>query len=96
MKKLIDNSSQKRFEYPLHGYTAFVEYIINKQGLIFLTHTEVPKDLRGQGVAFDMIEEVFQEVSNRELKIVPLCPTVATFMRRFPDWKKLLANGYNV
>ena len=92
MKKLTETHLKKALNIRLDRYTAFVEYIINQKGLIFPTHTE----LQGQGIAFDTIEQIFQEVSNRKLKIVPLCPTVATFMRRFPDWRKLLANGYNV
>lgn len=47
MPELTDNPDQKRFEYNIDGQTAFIEYIINKNGLIFLTHNEVPKKLRG-------------------------------------------------
>lgn len=96
MPELTDNPDQKRFEYKVDGQTAFIEYIINKNGLIFLTHTEVPKKLRGQGIAFEMIGEALTEVKNRDLKLVPLCPTVAEYIRRNPNLKDMLAPGYSV
>lgn len=96
MPNITDNPDQKRFEHSVEDQVAFVEYILNKQGLIFLTHTEVPKKMRGQGIAFDMIGEVLAEVKERNLKLVPLCPTVAEYLRRNTKWKKLLAPGYSV
>lgn len=96
MPKITDNPDKKQFEYSVEGETAVVEYIITGQQRIFLTHTEVPKKLRGQGIVFEMIEEVLKEVKLRGLELVPLCPTVATYLRRNPDWQKMLADGYNV
>lgn len=96
MAVIVDNTSRKRFEYSLGESTAFTEYIITTKGTIFLTHTEVPKKARGKGIAFEMIEEILKEVKNRELNLVPLCPMVATFIRRNPKWKTLLADGYSV
>lgn len=80
----------------MEDQVTFVEYIINKQGIIFLTHTEVPQKLQGQGIAFDMISEVLAEVEERNLQLVPLCPTVAEYIRRNAQWKRLLAPGYSV
>ncbi len=96
MADITDNPDKKRFEYNIDGQTAIVEYIIVGQKRIFLTHTEVPKKLQGQGIAFDMIGQVLTEVENRGLELVPLCPTVATYLRRNPEWQKLLAKGFNV
>lgn len=96
MPELIDNPDEKRFEYDIEGHTAIIEYITNKNGLIFLTHTEVPKALRGQGIAFEMISSALTEVKNRNLKLVPLCPTVAEYLRRYPNLKDMLAPGYSV
>ena len=47
--KLIDNTKENRFEFQVDGHVAFIEYLIGKQN-IFLTHTEVPKELAGKGI----------------------------------------------
>lgn len=91
-----DNTERKQFEYNVDGHTAWVEYILNSSGMIFLTNTEVPKPIRGRGLSFQMIGQVLQIVEERGLKLVPLCPTVAEFIRRNPEWKRLLAENFNV
>lgn len=91
-----DNPDRKRFESEVEGHTAIIEYILTSKGMIFLTHTEVPKPIEGQGIAFAMIGKVLEIIQNRELKLAPLCPIVAEYIRRNPEWKKLLAENFNV
>lgn len=87
-----DNKERKRFELQIGGIIAFVDYIINKKGEIFLTHTEVPQEAEGRGLAKQLLEQVFKESEKRELKIVPICPFVKVFLHRNPAWKRLLAD----
>ncbi|MDZ7773389.1 MAG: GNAT family N-acetyltransferase [Balneolaceae bacterium] len=94
--RVRDNSDRKRFELDLGQKTAYVDYIINAKGVIYLTHTEVPSAWEGQGVASDMVHQVLQEVDRRGLRLVPLCPYVASYLRRHAEWKRLLAEGFNV
>ncbi|MCG2587672.1 GNAT family N-acetyltransferase [Rhodohalobacter sulfatireducens] len=87
-----DNKEKKRFELQVGEITAFVDYIINKKGNIYLTHTEVPKEAEGQGYAKELLENVFREIEKRELELVPICPFVKAYLHRKPEWKKLLAD----
>lgn len=91
-KVFRDNEDQKRFELQDGDITAFVDYIINKKGTIYLTHTEVPKEAEGQGYAKELLENVFQEIEKREYELVPICPFVKLYLHRNPDWKKLVAD----
>ncbi len=91
-KAFRDNKEKKRFELQIGEITAFVDYIINNKGTIYLTHTEVPKEAEGQGFAKELLENVFQEIEKRELELVPICPFVKTYLHRKPEWKKLLAD----
>ena len=90
LPELTDNSERNRFELQTDGKTAFIDYIINKKGVIFLTHTEVPVGLEGKGIASGMVLQVLKIVEERELKLVPICPFVTSFVMRHPEWKKLL------
>lgn len=90
--KFIDNEEKKRFELDVGKIIAFVDYIINKKSTIYLTHTEVPKEAKGQGLAGKLLDHVFHEIDKRELELVPICPFVKVYLQRNPEWKKLLAD----
>jgi len=93
--EIVDNELARQFETRVDGHLAKVEYMMGADR-IFLTHTEVPSALEGKGIASALVERVLQIVDERKLKMVPLCPYVATYLRRHPEWKRLLAHGINV
>ncbi len=95
MLQITDNLGKKRFEATVDNQLVIVEYNVGPTK-IFLTHTEVPKELEGKGIASALVEEVLQEIEARQLKVAPLCPFVATYLIKHPEWKKLLADGYQV
>lgn len=87
--QLIDNKERKRYQYQLEEGIALIEYI-KTENKIYLTHTEVPKKYSGQGIASALAEDVLREVEKTGLKLVPLCPYIATYLKRHPEWKRLL------
>lgn len=93
--KLIDNTEAKQYEYHIDGVIAKIEYIKAKDK-IYLTHTEVPKELEGKGVASSLVKQVLEDVETKGLTLIPMCPFVATYIKRHPDWKKLVLKGINI
>lgn len=94
--KTINNEEKNRFELWVDGHLGRIEYILNKTGLIFLTHTEVAHELEGKGVASKMVKDVLEYIEDHNLKLVPLCPYVAGYLKRHPEYQSLLAKGYHV
>lgn len=92
---LIENAAAKRYEFQIDHHLAFVEYI-KTTDKIFLTHTEVPKELEGQGIGSSLIKKVLAEVERLQLILIPLCPFVAMYIKKHPDWKKLVLKGINI
>ncbi len=92
---LINNKERKRYELQVEGKTAFIEYLL-AQGKIYLTHTEVPTSLEGKGIGSQMVRGVLEEIRKTDLKLMPLCPFVAAYLKRHPEWKSLLAPGVNI
>ena len=92
---ISENREKKRFETEVEGKLALIEYI-RAQNKVYLTHTEVPKELEGKGVASSMVKQVLQQIKDEGLELVPLCPFVAAYLKRHPEWKEILAKGYNV
>ncbi|HEY8388825.1 MAG TPA: GNAT family N-acetyltransferase [Parasegetibacter sp.] len=90
-----DNTIANQFEMRVDGNLARLEYTIAGDR-IFLTHTEVARALEGKGVAAVLVEKVLQLVEERKLKLVPTCPYVVSYLRKHPDWKRLLAHGIRV
>ncbi|HLA55849.1 MAG TPA: GNAT family N-acetyltransferase [Flavobacterium sp.] len=90
------NEDKKRFELEVDGHTAFIEYIINKDKTIFLTHTEVPHALEGKGVGSRIVEKTLNYVKEHNYPLAPLCPFVAKYITKHPEWKSILADGYHV
>lgn len=86
---LIHNTKLQRFELKITEHTAFINYK-QKNDILYLVHTEVPKELEGQGVAAAMVEKTLQSLEKENLKLVPMCSYVKTYLERNPHWNKLL------
>jgi len=93
--ELKNNRINKQFEFHIDGLVPKLEYIRAKDR-IFLTHTEVPEKLEGQGIGSMLIKAVLEEVERQELTLVPLCPFVAGYIKEHPEWKKLVLKGINI
>lgn len=88
--EVIDNETRNRFELPVEGHTAFAAYTIDGDVLTF-THTVVPRELEGRGIASRLIAHALDDAKTRGLKIVPQCPFVAAYIKKHPEWEALLA-----
>ncbi|WP_210423608.1 GNAT family N-acetyltransferase [Croceivirga thetidis] len=92
---LVDNEEKKRYEFQLPEHIPHVEYIRTKDK-IYLTHTEVPTELEGQGIGSELIKQALEDIDKKELTLVPLCPFVAHYIKEHPKWKELVLKGINI
>lgn len=83
--KLINNETSLQYEFNIDGFIAKIEYI-RTGNKIYLTHTEVPGELEGQGIASDLVKKVLADIQQKELKVVPLCPFIDKYIKRHPEW----------
>ncbi|MGB5404497.1 GNAT family N-acetyltransferase [Robiginitalea sp.] len=93
--ELIDNPDKPQYEFHLEGETPRLEYIKAKDK-IYLTHTEVPPALSGRGIGSALIGAVLEDIDRQELTLVPLCPFVALYLQRHPEWKRLVLKGITI
>lgn len=94
--ELIDNSPENRYEFRIGEEIAKIEYIKTKNNEIYLTHTEVPVSLEGRGIGSQLIEKTLQNIELQELRLVPLCPFVAGYIQKHPDWRRIVMRGINI
>lgn len=90
------NADKKRFELDVDGHTAIIESILAKGDIMFLTHTEVPVALEGKGVGKRIVESALNYIKDHNYKLAPLCPFVAAYLKRHPEWEPILADGYHI
>ncbi|MDB4999593.1 MAG: acetyltransferase [Mucilaginibacter sp.] len=88
--ELINNEAIHNFELFVNGHRAFIDYK-TKDNKIYLVHTEVPAELKGMGVAEALVEKTFNYIEQHQLKMVPLCSYIRIFLKRHPEWNRLVA-----
>lgn len=69
---------------------AVAEYRREGDVMIF-THTWVPSEARGRGVAARLVREGMEYARRKGKRVVPQCSYVETFLRRHPEYEDLRA-----
>lgn len=79
-----------RFELVREGKVAFAEY--EQSGdVIALTHTWVPPEMRGGGVAGLLVQAALVWAREQKKKVIPQCGYVETYLQRHPEFADLRA-----
>lgn len=94
--ELIDNKERRQYEFHIEKYTPRIEYIKSSNGEIYLTHTEVPPALNGRGIGSLLVEKSLKDIEDQGLRLVPLCPFVAAYIHKHPEWKRIILRGVHV
>jgi predicted GNAT family acetyltransferase len=92
---LLDNRDGRRYEFVIGVHRPRIEYI-RAGDRIYLTHTEVPTELAGKGIGSALIAAALKDIEQEGLTLVPLCPFVALYLQRNPEWKRLVMKGINI
>jgi predicted GNAT family acetyltransferase len=84
-----DNKEAHNFEIFVDGERSFIDY--QREGdIVYLLHTEVPEDQSGEGIAATLVENTFAYLEEQNLKAVPSCSYVKVFLRRHPEWNRVV------
>jgi predicted GNAT family acetyltransferase len=81
-----------RFVVTLGGRASVADY--QRAGdTLQLVHTEVPRELRGRGIAAALVAAALTYAGDHGLTVVPLCSYARAYIRRHPETRRLLAPG---
>lgn len=84
------NEEAHQFEATVDGLHAFLTYRQTPDRMI-LPHTEVPAPLEGHGLAAKLTRAALDFARAHRLRVVPLCPYVADFLRKHSEYQDLLS-----
>jgi predicted GNAT family acetyltransferase len=87
---VIHNEEAQRFEATVNGLRALATYRRFPDKII-LEHTKVPPPLEGNGLAAKLIRTALDFARANRLRVVPLCPYVAAYIRRHPEVRDLVS-----
>ena len=92
---LNDNAHKHRFELDYSDKLAVVDYHRLDDETLALTHTEVDPSLEGMGVGSQLVKRVLEYADRNNLRIVPACPFIAAYVKRHPEWNRLVSPIYS-
>jgi uncharacterized protein len=83
--QIDDNPQEHRYEALVDGKLAgFIQYRL-QDGRMAMVHAEVEPAYERQGVGSELAKVALADARERGLKVVPLCPFIASYVRRHPD-----------
>jgi uncharacterized protein len=85
-----DNKAKSRFELDVGGTVAFANYRLAPSTVI-ITHTETPRNLRGRGIASELVQGALQLIRADGLKVVAGCGFVVDYLQKHPEYADLVA-----
>ena len=94
-EELVDNEFLRQFELKVDTKLAKIEYSLQERK-IFLTKLIIPDGVKSENFQDDFIKAVFENISERNLSIVPTSPEIAKFVRRNRQYKRMLPVGVRI
>jgi predicted GNAT family acetyltransferase len=86
---VVHNPQARRFEIRKDGFLAVLEYQLT-EGKITFTHTGVPEALGGKGVGSSLAAAGLDYARAQSLTVLPLCPFIAGYIQKHPEFQNLV------
>ena len=84
-----NNEKESQFEVRMEGAVAVAAYEL-EPGLITFTHTNVPPELSGRGIANELAKTGLDYARDQGLRVVAACSFMEKYIDRHPEYQELL------
>jgi len=92
--EVIDNPDASRFEIRLGGDLIGLAAYRRRNGRLVLLHTEIEESHEGKGFGSVLAAGALEEAERHGLEVVPLCPFMASYIERHPEYERLVPERY--
>lgn len=90
---VVDVPAGSRYEARIgDSLLGFVDYRL-LTGRITFIHTQVLPEAEGRGVGSQLARHVLDDARARGLRVRPLCPFIAAWLRRHPEYADLVVDA---
>lgn len=86
--EVVHNETEERFETWIDGQLSKLDYMQDGNTMV-ITHVGVHPEHRGQGVAGKITEFALEYARQKSFRVIPMCPYVAVYIRRNPQYLEL-------
>jgi uncharacterized protein len=84
--------TRSRFEIVEDGKTSYLEFETDDKGWLTLLHTEVARELRGRGIALELVSTAFEYAKEHSLKVDVICPVAHHIVATHPEFQPLVGH----
>ena len=92
--EVVDVPEASRYELRLDGRIVGLAAYRRRDGRIAFTHTEVDEACEGRGFGSRLAAAVLDDARRKDVGVVPLCPFIAHYIDRHPEYEDLVVPGY--
>jgi len=85
----IHDKEHSRFTLDINGEIAKVDYQL-RHDKMYLLHSEVPYNLRGQGIGKVLVDKTCEQLTNKVYKAVAVCSYIKIFASRSEKWNEII------
>lgn len=82
-------SDPDRFEISVDGQVAGFVQFTDRDGRRVIPHTEIDPEFGGRGLGGTVVRAALEATREEGLKVVPLCPFVAGYIEKHPEFADL-------
>jgi predicted GNAT family acetyltransferase len=90
---VTNNEVAQRYEATVNDRLSVMNYW-RTDGQIVFTHTEVPEEQEGHGIASKMASVALDDARAQGLSVIPRCPFVASYIQGHPAYLDLVPADY--
>ena len=94
ISKVIHDKENNQLYLEAEGARALIDYKIRKNRM-YLTHSEVPVELRGNGIGKILVEKslekLLEESYDKEYKIIAKCSFIKYVVAKNPKWSEIVS-----
>jgi predicted GNAT family acetyltransferase/glutaredoxin len=92
--EVVDVPEESRYELRLSERVIGLAAYRRRDGRIAFTHTEVAASCEGRGFGSRLAAAALEDARRQGLAVVPLCPFIASYIERNPEYESLVVAGY--
>jgi predicted GNAT family acetyltransferase len=89
--EVLHDETARKYYAVVDGHESVCEYNDAGGKTLNFSHTFVPPELRGKGIAEQLVQGALEDARNRGFKVIPSCWYVKLYIDRHPQLQDVLA-----